>query len=145
MLVLYHHPMSAAARLVRLVLAEYDDTAEFVEELTWQRREEFLALNPAATLPVLVDGDNPPIVGGNAICEFLDETRGVLKREKRLLPENPYARAEARRIVSWALDKLEDEVTRYIVLERVFKRQMPSALGGGSPDFQGHSGGTRKH
>ncbi len=134
MLVLYHHPMSAAARLVRLVLAEYDDTAEFVEELTWQRREEFLALNPAATLPVLIDGDHPPMVGGNAICEFLDETRGVLKRDKRLLPENPYARAEARRIVSWALDKLEYEVTRYIVLERVFKRQMPSAIGGGSPD-----------
>ncbi len=35
MLVLYHHPMSAAARLARLVLAEYDDTAEFVEELLY--------------------------------------------------------------------------------------------------------------
>ncbi len=134
MLVLYHHPMSAASRLVRLVLAEYDDTAEFIEELVWQRREEFLALNPAATLPVLVDGDHPAIVGGAAICEFLDETRGVLKRERRLLPENPYARAEARRIASWAMDKLETEVTRYLVLERLFKRQMPAKLGGGSPD-----------
>lgn len=134
MLVLYHHPMSAASRLVRLVLAEYNESSEFIEELAWQRREEFLALNPAATLPVLVDGDHPPIVGGRTICEFLDETRGVLNRERRLLPENPYARAEARRLVTWALDKLDSEVCRYIVQERVFKRQMPSALGGGPPD-----------
>ncbi len=134
MLVLYHHPMSAASRLVRLVLAEYDEASEFVEELVWQRREEFLSLNPAATLPVMIDGENPPLVGGTTICEFLDETRGVLNRERRLLPENPYVRAEARRIIGWALDKLEDEVTRYIVQERVFKRQMPSAMGGGSPD-----------
>ena len=134
MLVLYHHTMSAASRMVRLVLAEYDDTAEFVEELAWQRRDEFLAMNPAATLPVLVDGDQLPLVGGVTICEFLDETRGALKREKRLLPENPYARAEARRIVNWALEKFENEVTRYLVHERVFKRQMPSSQGGGSPD-----------
>lgn len=134
MLVLYHHPMSAASRMVRLVLAEYDETVEMIEEQAWRRREEFLALNPAATLPVLVDGDHLPLVGGVTICEFLDETRGVLNRERRLLPENPYARAEARRIVSWALDKFETEATRYIVQERVFKRQMPSAQGGGPPD-----------
>ncbi len=134
MLVLYHHPMSAASRFVRLVLAEYDDTAEFVEEQVWQRREEFLALNPAATLPVLVDADHPPLVGGVTICEFLDETRGVLKRERRLLPENPYERAEARRIANWALDKFENEVTRYLVQERVYKRQMTAEQGGGSPD-----------
>ncbi len=134
MLVLYHHPMSAASRFVRLVLAEYDDTAEFVEEFVWQRREEFLALNPATTLPVLVDNEHPPLVGGVTICEFLDETRGALQRERRLLPENPYARAEARRIVSWSLDKIESEVTRYLVHERVFKRQMTVEQGGGSPD-----------
>ncbi len=134
MLVLYHHPMSAASRLVRLVLAEYDDTAEFIEEQPWQRRDEFLSLNPAATLPVMIDGDNPPLVGGTAIVEFLDETRGILKRDKRLLPENPYARAEARRLTGWALDKLENEVTRYLVHERVFKLQIPRNNGGGSPD-----------
>jgi glutathione S-transferase len=134
MLVLYHHPMSAASRLVRLVLAEYDDTAEFVEEQPWARREAFLVLNPAATLPVMVDGDHPSMVGGVVICEFLDETRGVLKRERRLLPENPYERAEARRITQWALDKLENEVTRYLVNERVFKLSMPRDSGGGSPD-----------
>jgi glutathione S-transferase len=134
MLVLYHHPMSAASRLVRLVLAEYDNTAEFLEEQTWQRRPEVLKLNPAATLPVMIDGDHLPLVGGAAICEFLDETRGVLKREKRLLPENPYARAEARRIAGWALDKLENEVTRYLVHERVFKLYIPRDEGGGSPD-----------
>ncbi len=134
MLVLYHHPLSTASRLVRLVLAEYDDTAEFVEELTWRRRDEFLQLNPACTVPVMIDGDHQPMVGGLTICEFVDETRGVLNRERRLLPENPHARAEARRIVNWVLEKFEQEVTRYIVQERVFKRQMPSSAGGGPPD-----------
>jgi glutathione S-transferase len=58
--VLHHHPLSAGSRYVRLVLAEYGETATLVDELPWERREEFLALNPAGTLPVLVD-DNETV------------------------------------------------------------------------------------
>ncbi|RUV30524.1 glutathione S-transferase family protein, partial [Mesorhizobium sp. M1A.T.Ca.IN.004.03.1.1] len=49
---LYHHPMSSASRFVRLILAEYGYQTDLIEEQTWEKRRDFLALNPAGTLPV---------------------------------------------------------------------------------------------
>lgn len=135
---LIHHPMSAGSRAIRLCVAEYGLDLHLVEEKVWQRREEFLALNPAATLPILMvdrgGGEPVPIIGASVVAEYLDETHGVLQRDKRLFPEDPIERAEIRRIADWALVKLEAEVTRYAVNERVTKRQMTAAEGGGSPD-----------
>ena len=135
MLTLYHDTLSAGSRAIRLMMAEYELDLQLVEERTWERREEFLSLNPASTLPVLMDG-KAPIVGAQVIAEYLDETHGVLKRERRLFPEDPKERAEMRRIIEWALVKFESEVTRYLIHERVTKRQMPSHVGGGAPDSQ---------
>lgn len=126
--------MSAASRFVRLVLGEYGERAEFAEERPWERRRELLALNPAATLPILIEDAGPPIVGGMVIAEYLDETRGAFQRDKRLLAEKPLDRAEIRRLTEWFLVKLDGEVTRYLVRERVFKLEMRAEDGGGSPD-----------
>ena len=134
MLRLHHHPMSAASRFVRLVLGEYGERAEFVDERPWERRREFLALNPAGTLPILSEDSGAPIVGGMVIAEYLDETRGAFQREKRLLAEKALERAEIRRLTEWFLIKLDGEVTRYLVRERVFKLEMRPDEGGGSPD-----------
>ena len=134
MLKLYHHPMSGPSRYVRLLLAEFALSAEFTEEKPWLRRKEFLALNPAGTLPVLIDGDVDPVCGATVAGEFLDETAGAMMREKRLMPENPHSRAEVRRLVEWFTQKFENEVSRYLVGERVFKQLMRPEEGGGSPD-----------
>ncbi|WP_078708178.1 glutathione S-transferase family protein [Consotaella salsifontis] len=134
MLRLHHHPMSAASRFARLILGEYGERAELVEEKPWERRREFLALNPAATLPVLIEDDGPPIVGGLVIAEYLDETRGIYQRDRRLMAEKPIERAEIRRLSEWFVNKLESEVTRYLVRERVFKLDMKVEHGGGPPD-----------
>jgi len=75
-----------------------------------------------------------PIVGASVIAEYLDETRGVLKRDKRLFAEDPIERAEIRRLTDWYLTKTESEVTRHLVRERVLKPVMPANAGGGSPD-----------
>lgn len=133
--VLYHNVMSAGSRAIRLMMGEYELDIQLVEEHLWERRDEFLALNPAATLPVLIDQD-VPIIGATVIGEYLDETYGVLKRERRVYPEDAMARAEMRRVIDWSLLKLENEVTRYVVMERVTKRQMPVSAGGGAPDSQ---------
>ena len=126
--------MSAGSRAIRLLLSEYEAEPKLVLENVWEGRPEFLDMNPAGSLPVFVDRDDPPIVGGMVIAEYLDETLGVLRRDQRLYPDGSIARAEMRRLCEWAFVKLEDEVTRYIVNERVTKRQMPSAKGGGAPD-----------
>ena len=134
MLTLFHHPMFATCRFIRLCFAEYGEELALIEEKPWLRRKEFLSLNPAGSLPVLLAEGDVPIVGAGVIAEYVDETRGVLKRDKRLFAEDPMERAEIRRLCDWYLDKMEGEVTRHLVRERVLKPFMPSSQGGGSPD-----------
>jgi glutathione S-transferase len=134
MLTLFHHPLFASCRFLRLAFAEYGEELALIEEKPWQRRKEFLALNPAATLPVLLAEGDWPIVGATVAAEYLDETRGVLKRDRRLMAEDPLARAEIRRLVDWYLDKLEADVARHLVRERVLKPAMGAEFGGGAPD-----------
>jgi glutathione S-transferase len=134
MLTLFHHPMLASCRFVRLAFGEYGEELALIEEKPWNRRKEFLALNAAGTLPVLLAEGDVPIVGAQVIGEYVDETRGVLKRERRLFAEDPMQRAEIRRLVDWFLTKMESEVTRHMVRERVLKPLMPSDMGGGAPD-----------
>ncbi len=55
MRVLYHLPLSPYARKVRLVLSERRLPFELKVERVWDRRPEFLAMNAAATVPVLVE------------------------------------------------------------------------------------------
>lgn len=133
-MILHHQPMSAQCRFVRLLLVEYGVSAELVDERPWERRAEFLALNPAGTVPVLVAEAGVPVCGAHPIAEYLDETRGVMARERRLMPEYPLERAEVRRLVDWFIVKLEADVLRALVRERVDKLQMPADRGGGAPD-----------
>lgn len=131
--ILYHHPLSAGSRYVRLVLAEYGETVELVERHPFARDEDFLTLNPAGTLPMLVDDEDGPIIGPSVIAEYLCETRGFRLGEATLMPKAPSERAEVRRLVSWFLDKFDLEVTAYLVGEKVLKRTAPNGTGG-SPD-----------
>jgi glutathione S-transferase len=133
MLSLHHHPLSAASRFVRLVLAEYGETASLIDESPWERSEAFLALNPSGTLPVLIDDDAAVISGASVIAEYLAETRGLRAGESALMPTGAVDRAEVRRLVSWFLGKFDSEVTGYLVNEKVFKRQMSSG-NGSQPD-----------
>jgi glutathione S-transferase len=135
MSVLYHYPLLAGSRFVRLILAEYGETeATPIELLPWERHEELLALNPAGTLPVLVDDDQSVVSGPVIIGEYLLETRGARLGENALMPPTPAGRAEVRRLIDWFLGKMESEVTGYLLTEKVYKRRMSLAEGGGPPD-----------
>lgn len=131
---LHHHPMSSASRFIRLVLDEYGFEAELVEIEPWNRSRDFLTINPAGTLPVYIDNSMRALCGATVISEYVDETHGVLKRDRRLLAEDPFQRAEIRRLIEWFLTKLEQDVTRPLVRERVYKLSMPPSRGGGAPD-----------
>ncbi|MCC2111555.1 MAG: glutathione S-transferase family protein, partial [Hyphomicrobiales bacterium] len=88
MLTLYHHPLSAHSRFVRIALGEYRIAVDAIEEHPWARRRDFMALNPAGTLPVLVEEDHT-ICGAGPIAEYLDETRGGGLGDRRLMPREP--------------------------------------------------------
>jgi glutathione S-transferase len=121
---------------VRLALEELSLTPQLVEERTWERRTEFLKLNPAGTTPVLLEEGVPPVPGAAVIAEYLDETRGAKLPRQRLMPPEPSARVEVRRLTGWFNDKFHEEVSGALVMERVYKRFIPASQGGGPPDTE---------
>jgi len=131
---LYHHPLLAGSRFIRLILAEYGEEVILAEVNPWERSEEMLALNPAGTLPIFVDHDGAVIAGASVIAEYLAETRGVRVGEQALMPQGPVERAEVRRLVEWFLAKTDAEVTAYLLNEKMYKRRKSVADGGGPPD-----------
>ena len=135
MITLFHDTLSVPARTARLVCDEYGVQYDPVIEQLWRRRDEFAMVNPAMSLPVLVDGGTT-VCGLHPVIEYLDETVGTMRREGRLHPDSAPARAEVRRLVDWFATKMNDEVTRHIVRERIEKPVMPAELGGGSPNSQ---------
>jgi len=135
MLTLFHHPACPHSRFVRLILEELGATPRLIEERTWERREDFLVLNPAGTTPVLVEEGAPPVPGAAIIAEYLDETRGS-SAQPRLLPRETGDRIEVRRLTSWFNDKFFAEASGPLVTERIYKRHIPAASGGGPPDTE---------
>jgi glutathione S-transferase len=134
MLTLFHHPFCPHSRFTRLALGEYGLTPRLVEEPVWERREEFLTLNPSGTTPVLVEEGKPPVPGATIIAEYLDETRGGELGDRRFLPQEQGARIEVRRLASWFNEKFFAEVSGPLTMERFYKRRIPIDQGGGSPD-----------
>ena len=118
MRILYHLPLSPFSRKIRVVLKEKD--LEFTPQIEkiWERRPEFLALNPAGEVPVLIEPDGAVLSDSGAIAEYLDE----MHREKLLLGLNPVDRAEVRRLVAWFDVKMNREVTENLVGEKLMKR-----------------------
>ena len=136
MLTLFYHPLCPFSRYVRLILGEYGIEARLVEERFWERREEFLLLNPAGEIPVLVADGQPAIPGASIIAEYIEETHTAEPGEGRLLPPGAGQRVEVRRLASWFNDKFHAEVSGPLVTERVFKRYMTREQGGGPPDTE---------
>jgi glutathione S-transferase len=136
MLTLFHHPSCPHSRFVRLILEELGLSARLVEERIWERREEFLALNPAGTTPVLVEEGLPPVPGAAIVAEYLDETRGAAAAQLPLMPREPGERIEVRRLMSWFNDKFFAEASGPLVMERVYKRFIRAGDGGGAPDTE---------
>lgn len=126
MRILHHLPLSPFSRKVRLALAEKRIPFDLRVERVWDRREEFLAMNPACTVPVLQDANGLVLADSWAICEYLDEAYPDTPLLGRTLAE----RAEVRRLVSWFDQKFHAEVTRNLLHEKQLKRQ----LGQGNPD-----------
>ncbi|MBT4933185.1 MAG: glutathione S-transferase family protein [Rhodospirillaceae bacterium] len=123
---LYHLWLNPFCRKVRIVLHEKKIDFDLKVENVWERRREFLALNPAGDVPVLVETGGTALSGSDVISEFMDE----IHPEPPLVGRHPLERAEVRRLVAWFDRKFNDEVTENLVGEKVMKR----FLGLGAPD-----------
>jgi glutathione S-transferase len=116
---LHHWVLDPFSRQARLAIAEKGLRVRLKEEHVWDGRQDFLALNPAGTTPVLVEQGAPKVVvvGARAILEYLEETAP----EPALLPKDPVARAEARRLADWFDRKFDAEVNARLLHEKVEK------------------------
>jgi glutathione S-transferase len=122
---LYHHTICPFARKVRLHLAAKEIGFELIQENFWERRKEFIAMNPAGTLPVLFDNSNASIVvGGATIIEYIEEKHA---EGKSFLGDSLSKRAEVRRLQDWFDNKFYNEVSKYVLNERYLNRYLPGA------------------
>ena len=117
MRIVYHFPLSPFSRKVRLALKEKDLPFELVTEPFWERRPEFIALNPAGEVQVLVEEDGSVYSEALSICEYLEE----VYPQRNLLGAEIRQRAEVRRIVDWFDHHFYMEVSHHILEERLYK------------------------
>lgn len=126
MLMLYHLWLSPFCRAVRIALGEKGIEFSLRAENIWERRDEFLAMNPACEVPVLAKTDGSAISGATVIVEYLED----IKPEPQLFGRDPLIRAETRRLADWFNRKFNAEVTDNLLGEKMMKR----FLGLGEPD-----------
>jgi glutathione S-transferase len=138
---LWHFRLCPLSRSIRMALSESGIACALVEEKPWDWQPKFLDINPAAELPVLQLDDGQLLCGTYAISEFiaeegispsLDDTAGSAPIQ--LFPGTREDRAEVRRLVDWFNGKMNREVTREFLYERVYSR-----MAGGSrhtPDVE---------
>ncbi len=144
MLRLIHYSLCPFSRSIRLALGECGLVVELEEERPWAWRRDFLLVNPAGTLPVLMRPQGFTLCGFYAISEYLAEAHGTPEAaangsassetgsRNALFPGSAIERAEARRLVDWFHLKMDQEATRYFLEERVFQRF--TGPGGATPD-----------
>lgn len=128
MYTLTHFRLCPLSRSIRIALSEVGVEAELVEEFPWEWREAFLVINPAGELPVLQSDGQAAICGAYAISEFLaeDVEGGDTTLDTPLFPGSKSERAEVRRLVDWFHCKMNREVTRELMSEKVYARMQPS-------------------
>ncbi|NBT85157.1 MAG: glutathione S-transferase family protein [Alphaproteobacteria bacterium] len=124
---LYHYPLCPYSRKIRLILAEkkLDFAAEI--ERFWEKRPEFIKLNAAGQVPVLVDLNGSVINDSMAISEYLEDAYP----ERPLIGEELLQRAEVRRLVGWFDSKFANEVSVTLLMEKNIKRYLPTQANSG--------------
>jgi len=124
---LYQFPLCPFSRKVRLLLGEKGLGYELVRESPWERRDEFLDMNPAGQTPVMVEqGAGTLLMHSTTICEYFEETVD----KAPMLGGGASQRAEIRRLVAWFDERFYGDVVAPLMHERMYKRIVHRA----SPD-----------
>lgn len=120
---LYHHPICPFSRKVRAHMAAKDIGLELVKENFWERRKEFIAMNPAGTVPVLFDNQTASVIcDSSIIIEYIEEKH---QETRNFLGDSLLQKAEVRRIQKWFDDKFYREVSKHVLKERFLNRYLP--------------------
>lgn len=94
-----------------------------MHENPWEKRDEFMEINPVGQVPVLVD-NRFIIADSGAICEYLEETHSGTSR---LFGSSLMMRSKVRALINWFDNKFYNEVTKYIISEKVILNRNPDS------------------
>jgi glutathione S-transferase len=116
---LYQFPLCPFSRKVRLLLGEKGVGYELVRESPWERRDEFLDMNPAGRTPAMVEAEKGSVlIDSWAICEFFEET----VNKAPMINGTAINRAEIRRLTAWFDEQFFGDVVAPLMHERMKKR-----------------------
>lgn len=123
---LYHYPLDAFSRQIRIYLKEKNIEHELIVEFPWDMRkkekEDDILL--VSDIPTLIDLDATAYKSWYSIVEHLE------RQGHSLFGETEKEKAETRRIVCLFNGMFFAEVTRNIIFEKVIKRYLEHS----SPD-----------
>lgn len=114
---LYHNILSPVCRKIRVAMAEKGLSFDLIHEELASKRSEFLEINPAGDVPVLVEDNGFAIPDHFVLCEYLEEKYP----EPPLLGRNISEKVEVRRLSRWFDEKFSREVSSPLLIEKVIK------------------------
>ena len=115
---LYHFPLHPPSRMARITLAEKKLKVKEVIIDPWSPDPAFLDLTAEGTPPVLIDLTKQgtlTISTARAITEYANDG----STRNPLLSEDPFERAEARRLCAWFDTQFSEDVDSYILTEKI--------------------------
>lgn len=115
---LYHYPLCAFGRQIRVYMREKSLDVDLIVEFPWERHKKFSDLHFISDLPTLVEIDNNVFEGWYAILEYVEQAY----RTNSLLGVTLKEKAETRRVVALFNEMFYSDVTKNIVFEKVWKR-----------------------
>ena len=118
MITLYHYYLCSSSRYIRLILEEHKIAYQTQLENYWKPQKDFLQLNPAGHLPVLINEENFPLIGANACVEYIKD----LQSRPNLFVDDYREKAEINRLVHWFDVIFKKEVFDPIMYEKVYSR-----------------------
>lgn len=133
---LFHQTLSPACRKIRLGLGEKKLEYAATLERVWEKRPQFLALNPGGEVPFLMDG-GVGVSGAITIPEYLEELDCAI----RLWPQAGPERTEARRLHEWFAVRCDIDIAQAVLLEKINPRFAGARERERGPDMAAIRGG----
>ena len=109
-------------------MKELNLEVDTIKEAYWERREAFLKINPASTVPAIIF-DKESIVGYYPITEFLNENFDNFYLMPKILKEKNLVRQE----IYWFNEKFYREVSKIILEEKMIR--LLRRIGGPRSDY----------
>lgn len=118
--ILYHYPLCPFSRKIRFLLDEFGVSYKLKEVKFWNRDKDLLKMNPAGDVPVLTDKDKNIMLSDSfVIAEYLNAIYSK-NCDISFLSDDELEKAEIRKIEMWFDKNFYNEVSKYILEERVY-------------------------